>query len=101
MKANKLPFLLCQDFIPAFLYPVAKMFPNISGWKKMRTQCEEMSDFIREVARDCKHCQIISNIGWNKFCQVIDQHKENFNPDILEDFIDMFLLEVKDLQMVE
>merc|ERR1719402_1915304 len=40
------------------------MFPNISGWKKMRTQCEEMSDFIREV---------------------IDQHKENF--------IDMFLLE--------
>ena len=27
--------------------------------------------------------------------KVIDQHKENFNPDILEDFIDMFLLEVK------
>ena len=55
LNAIKLPFLLCQDFIPAFLYPVAKMFPNISGWKKMRTQCEEMSDFIREVAPDCKH----------------------------------------------
>ena len=39
-----------QDFIPAFLYPVIKMFPNISGWKKMRSQCDEMSDFIREVA---------------------------------------------------
>ena len=59
LKANKLPFLLCQDFIPAFLYPVAKMFPNISGWKKMRTQCEEMSGFIKEVARDCDYSQII------------------------------------------
>ena len=59
LNAIKLPFLLCQDFIPAFLYPVAKMFPNISGWKKMRTQCEEMSDYIREVARDCKNCQIV------------------------------------------
>ena len=26
--------------------------------------------------------------------QVIDQHKEDFNPDNLRDFIDMFLLEV-------
>ena len=67
----------------------------------MRTQCEEMSDFIREVARDCKNCQIIKKKIYQYheqkyiFCQVIDQHKENFNPDILEDFIDMFLLEVK------
>jgi len=60
------------DFIPAFLYPLIKMFPNISGWKMMMSQCNEMSDFIREV---------------------IDQHKEDFNPDNLRDFIDMFLLE--------
>ena len=52
-EGKQITFLLCQDFIPAFLYPVAKMFPNISGWKKMRTQCEEMSGFIKEVARDC------------------------------------------------
>ena len=44
-----------QDFIPAFLYPVIKMFPNISGWKKMRSQCDEMSDFIREVVGNHYH----------------------------------------------
>ena len=30
--------------------------------------------------------------------QVIDQHKEDFNPDNLRDFIDMFLLEVPPLE---
>jgi len=60
------------DFIPAFLYPVIKMFPNISGGKKMRSQCDEMSDFIREV---------------------IDQHICDFNPDNPRDFIDMWLVE--------
>ena len=46
---------------------------------------------------DYQKRKFISNINRRKniFCQVIDQHKENFNPDILEDFIDMFLLEVK------
>ena len=32
--------------------------------------------------------------------QVIDQHKEDFNPDNLRDFIDMFLLEVLKLVCV-
>ena len=95
----------CKDFIPAFLYPVIKAFPNISGWKKMRSQCDEMSDFIREVELTIitTIVVVITVVGivyhhhhqqHHHHYQVIDQHKEDFNPDNLRDFIDMFLLEV-------
>ena len=40
-----------QGLIPDFLYPVVKMFPNISGWKKL----DEVIDFIREVVYN-HHC---------------------------------------------